>query len=1055
MLSFRPATDAQPNRPEIAIDEDEARALLLKDLDKQFAETGETKYLNKSIQVRRKALVSMRPGNQLDKALQLHLLSNSLCDRFSETGDLGDIEEAIEFAIQALDLTPEEQHTQREAFLKRLKFLFEEKYEESDDLADFDEIVHYQRLVLESTSLGDRTALAIRMTALGALLDQRSTITGHISDLNESVRIMRKVLEMKPENESAMKNLMHTLYKRYRQTAEIIDLEECIRLRRETNDTSNASESKVEWILTLARYLCILHERTEEEAYLEEAFAVANEALGTIPQSRWKSGWLNCLARMFGCRYLKTEALTDINEAIRLERLALEANPAEEDRGGILTNLGNRLGDKYLRTGAAEDINEAIECLREALQLEPEDHLRLYNVAIKLGDRFTGTNDLKDVDEAIELERKALKIIPPDHPERLDYLNVLGNQLSDRFKHKGDLVDLEEAVQIAEGFLELMSEDHPHRAARLSDLADRFLNLYNAKGNELDLNKAIIQYQLALDHEPSAPEDRIKAGQAIISNCSDTHQVYDAARVAVGLVPRLVSWSHENHDRQFVLGQAVGLASDAAAAALQTDQSPLTALKLLERGRGIIGSSLQDIRSDVKDLEKNHPHLAERYRSLQIELDRSKTTNTVPNESQTLINRRHAAAKDFSELTSQIRQLHGYESFMLPHSDGEIYKASEYGSIVVINVSRLRCDALIVSDNRVHCLELPDLTLEELEYQMKVRSLASPKTLEWLWDTVASPVLDILGFTETPPVNRWPRIWWIPTGPLVQMPLHAAGYHGQGRSKAVLDRVLSSYSSSIRNLIRGRREAVQASVSDQALLVAMDHTPGHDYLSFATKEIGTVKDIVRSLELSPIVPEKTKKDVTNYLPDCKIFHFAGHGLVHTDDPSQSCLLLEDWETDALKVSDLFDMNFRKGAPFLAYLSACGTGQTKDETLFDENINLIGACQIAGFRHVIGTLWSVQDDMSVRMASMTYQELKDSDISDESICRGLHRVTCELRKEWLERRGRGQGVVSSTATGLQDLAMGLHFGPTRDALLINGGNQDISLAYWAPYVHYGV
>ncbi|RSL77575.1 hypothetical protein CEP51_008968 [Fusarium floridanum] len=86
------------------------------------------------------------------------------------------------------------------------------------------------------------------------------------------------------------------------------------------------------------------------------------------------------------------------------------------------------------------------------------------------------------------------------------------------------------------------------------------------------------------------------------------------------------------------------------------------------------------------------------------------------------------------------------------------------------------------------------------------------------------------------------------------------------------------------------------------------------------------------------------------------------------------------------------MNIRQKAPFLAYLSACGTGQIKDEASFDENINVMSACQIAGFRHVIGTLWNVKDDLSVQIAKMTYQELKDTDILEESICRGLYKAT---------------------------------------------------------------
>ncbi|EEU41787.1 uncharacterized protein NECHADRAFT_87858 [Fusarium vanettenii 77-13-4] len=1033
--------------------DDEARISTLNRLsqhfNKQFAITEDTKYLDEAVKARREALALVHPEDHVNRALQSHLLSNELGDRFAETEDLNDIEEAIDWGLQALKLTPEQQYSPRIEYLRRLELLFEDMYEETKDLADFDEIIRYKRLTVESTSPGDIALKAGRLTDLGTWLDKRSDITGQVSDMNECIRIMRQVLELKPGDESTLKNLMRFLYNRYRLTREIPDLEECIRLHRQTTDSSCTDESRVEWMMRLANYLCELHERTEEEADLGEAFAIATEALALVPENRWQRRWLHCLGRLFGCQYLETEALADLEEAIRLERLALKLALTDENRGGILTNLGNRLGDKYVRTEAIADINEAIKCARESLLLRPDNPERLYNLAIKLGDRFTRTNKMEDVDEAIELERQALKRVPLDNSERADYLNILGNQLADRFNHKGELPNLEEAIRTAEKALGLMSEDHPNRATWLNSLAGRLLELYETKGNKLDLENSITQYQLALHHDKSAPEDRIEAAQAIIANLS--------------LVPKLVSWSHENLDRQYVLGKVVGLASDAAAAALQAKQSPMVALQLLEQGRGIIGTSLQDMRSDVQDLAKHHPHLAERYRALQVELDRrveQNTTGAVRKQPQASINRRHTAAKAFTELTAEIRKLPGYEDFMLPHSEDEIYKASERGPIVVVNVSRLRCDALLVSDNRVRALALPNVTLEELEYRTTSWSFASPKNLEWLWENVASPVLETLGFTETPPPNKWPHIWWIPTGPLVQLPLHAAGYHGQQWPNAVLDRVLSSYGSSIRNLISGRRNSIQPSGSDQALLVAMEDTPGHDLLAFAPKEVDSVSGIIRSMNLKPIVlgrakQDVTKQDVTRYLPDCKIFHFAGHGLAHAEDPLQSCLLLKDWENNSLKVSDLLDINIRQKAPFLAYLSACGTGQIKDETSFDENINLISACQIAGFRHVIGTLWNVKDDLSVQIAKMTYQELKDSDISDESICRGLHKATRELRGKWIEQHKSCQSPASPTTTHFQDTTNGSLVRSLRDAYLIESEDLDLGIAYWAPYVHYGV
>jgi len=65
--------------------------------------------------------------------------------------------------------------------------------------------------------------------------------------------------------------------------------------------------------------------------------------------------------------------------------------------------------------------------------------------------------------------------------------------------------------------------------------------------------------------------------------------------------------------------------------------------------------------------------------------------------------------------------------------------------------------------------------------------------------------------------------------------------------------------------------------------------------------------------------------------------------------SNSCLILED---GTLRVAELLEMNLLERSPFLAYLSACGTGRVKDERFVDESIHLMSAFQLAWFRHVV-------------------------------------------------------------------------------------------------------
>lgn len=80
--------------------------------------------------------------------------------------------------------------------------------------------------------------------------------------------------------------------------------------------------------------------------------------------------------------------------------------------------------------------------------------------------------------------------------------------------------------------------------------------------------------------------------------------------------------------------------------------------------------------------------------------------------------------------------------------------------------------------------------------------------LEWLWNSTVGPVLDALGFTQYPTGDNWPRVWWIPTGPLSKFPLHAAGLHLDGSINAALDQIISSHSPSVKVLIYGRRHGL-------------------------------------------------------------------------------------------------------------------------------------------------------------------------------------------------------------------------------------------------------
>jgi hypothetical protein len=381
------------------------------------------------------------------------------------------------------------------------------------------------------------------------------------------------------------------------------------------------------------------------------------------------------------------------------------------------------------------------------------------------------------------------------------------------------------------------------------------------------------------------------------------------------------------------------------------------------------------------------------------------------------------------KLVDEIRLLPGFGNFQKPLSERELMEAASAGPIVIINVSPFHCDAILISPNlpeRIRALHLADLHLSEI--RKRISDPVSPEMLEWLWTSTARPVLDELGFRETP-AGDWPRVWWIPTGLMSRLPLHAAGLHSTMPSETVLDRVVSSYISSIKALVYAHQNAEQkvlAKAAHQALLVSMRKTPKASDLLCAEQKVKAVDRILPLAIPREKLAQPRKRDVIANLDTCTIFHFAGHSSPHPEDPSKSCLFLEDWTDDPLTVEDLANLKLYQKSSWLAYLSACSTGESESERLQDETIHLVSACQLAGFPHIVGSLWAVDDEYSMYMAREVYKTVAEMGWDSEAIALAVHKAT------WL----------------LQQVTQGVFLGP--GYAMRDEGRPSI----WAAYIHVG-
>src|SRR5450756_1515643 len=167
-------------------------------------------------------------------------------------------------------------------------------------------------------------------------------------------------------------------------------------------------------------------------------------------------------------------------------------------------------------------------------------------------------------------------------------------------------------------------------------------------------------------------------------------------------------------------------------------------------------------------------------------------------DSARMANRRMALSREWDDLVGQVRQLNGFEDFLRPPRLGTLLPAAKDGPVAVINISRWRCDAVIVTTTGVRVVELPrlsvvnvaqnasdylrvldrvDATAGELRsarerydggdrgldaisrYTEAKRAVQDAErdrdqtlasVLAWLWDVIADPVLSALGLLAWP-----------------------------------------------------------------------------------------------------------------------------------------------------------------------------------------------------------------------------------------------------------------------------------------------------------------
>ena len=560
-----------------------------------------------------------------------------------------------------------------------------------------------------------------------------------------------------------------------------------------------------------------------------------------------------------------------------------------------------------------------------------------------------------------------------------------------------DMAVLDEAIGVLRQAELHAGRGDIHRPAILVNLGEALRRRYDTAPAPALLAEGLTVLGEAAAIPTAGPRQRAKCARSmgeLAASAQRWPQAVEAFRLAIDLLPAVASAELDRGDREYGLAEFATLASNAAAAAVQAGD-PHQAISLLESGRGVLFAQALQLRSPVDDLRVIAPELADRFQQLSRRLSPAEVQTRPPAPVTTgpharildltdQISRRQQIASEQDRVLTEIRGLTGFEDFLRPLTARQVLDDAGAGPVALLNVSRYRSDAIIVSQGSIQIVPLPAVTpqtltdevlallgaLETLTGSVAQRKQGEEdllKVLDWLWQAVAQPVLSALSIPEAASGACRPRLWWVPTGLLSLLPIHAAT-SAACPDQCVASHVISSYTPTIRALGWAARRDSPA--NDRTLVVAVPSAPGGVTLPAAYAEGRAIESLNEHATL--LAGEAATRDrFLRELPGHENLHFAGHAIGSLYSPSASALLMRDSRVTAREISQL-----QLAGGNIAYLSACETA-VSEITVIDEAINLASAFQLAGFRHVIATLWPIRDDIAIQAARQIWPTAKDS------------------------------------------------------------------------------
>jgi tetratricopeptide (TPR) repeat protein len=947
----------------------------------QYEWTGKAEALEHAVRILQDALAHPVSSREREAILR-GTLGWALLRDAERSGSVATIKKAVAARRRALKITGNLDPLNLER-LSEYGAVLAQQFSMTGDQRAITEAVDVHQVAVSATPPGD-AQLANRLGNLASALDRVATHSGDADDLQDAVDAYREAMAASrpgdPERPMFLSNLGIGLMHVFEQTGSRPALDEAVERQREALEATPGTHVELGPRRTnLAAVLLSLYERTAQLAVLDEAVNLYAQSVDQTSadhgnRARYLYGLGSALLR----RAQRTGDLDSLDDATSLladvVTLTPDGHPNKPNRLSALAAARFLLFQEVPER--VDQAESAISLTRAALDLTAKDDGQrprlLSNLGGMLDGRFERTRDQKVLQESIAYHREALAAAPAGHSERANYLSNYGIALTHQAQLSDDNSVLDEAVRASLQALDGLPVGYSERARTLLALGTAYQLRFERTQAAGALADGLAAFGEAAEDGTASAQIRVSAGRdggRLAASAGSVQQALDMFATAVELVDQ-AAWSGlRRTDQERLLSQLSGLPMDAAAMAIEAG-FPERAVELLEQGRGVLLARQMEAPGKYAALRQRVPELADALAEVQRALDAPELAVEHRQEQPDRLAPLRAGADQRVELGRRrdalLEQVAGradLQSIVAPPPFSRLLAAAVEGPVVVLNVSSYRCDALIVADGRVRVTPLPDLSAESVDEHTANLMKASDEgasqdvnaELRWLWDSAVGPILTSLGLTSRPtPGEPFSRLWWCSTGSAAFLPLHAAGHYDEdgAQSFSALNLVASSYTPTMRVLLQLRERRPRLTTDGEGLLiVAMPQTPNAAPLDGAAREAEVLKDrFAASTLLSG--PEATLAAVTATMRNHHWVHFSCHGVQNPSAPSRARLLLYD---EPLMIQQITGMNLADAS--LAYLSACDTYRG-GSAVPDEGITLAAALQLAGYQHVIATLWQI-------------------------------------------------------------------------------------------------